>query len=75
MTALEDLTYSMEWFVSLAGDILFERSVEDASLTADHTKLVETNLKETPEGLIISMSPVYIQWYHATHQSRWDERL
>jgi len=59
MTAFEDLIYSMEWFVSLAGDILFERTVEDAFLTADQTKTIEMNLKETPEGLIISTVPKY----------------
>jgi len=50
MTALEDLTYSMEWFVSFEGDVLFERSVENVPLEEGQTRYVELDLKLTPEG-------------------------
>jgi hypothetical protein len=57
MTAQEDLTYLMEWFVSygdveqdIGGQVLFERLIEDASLTAGQTRLVETELEMKPDG-------------------------
>ena len=60
MTALDNLTYWMEWFVSygdaeqeIGGEVLFERSVEDAPLEGDQARLVETSLEFTPEGEII----------------------
>jgi parallel beta-helix repeat protein len=53
MTALADLTYSMDWFVINTGEVLFERSVEDVPLEAGQTKLVETALEITPEGEIV----------------------
>jgi hypothetical protein len=49
MTAQDDLTYSMEWFLSygdainrIGGKVLYERSVEDASLNEGQTQVVET---------------------------------
>lgn len=67
MTALADLTYSMEWFASLGdsldgvgGEILFERSVEDAPLAAGQTRQVDMLLEESPEGeLTVSPVPQY----------------
>ncbi|MFW9810345.1 MAG: PxKF domain-containing protein [Candidatus Thorarchaeota archaeon] len=50
MTALDDLTYSMEWFASFKGDIFFERSAEDVSLTAGQTRAVETAVVENSDG-------------------------
>ena len=50
MTALDDLTYSMEWFASFKGDIFFERSTEEASLTSGQTRAVETTVVENPDG-------------------------
>ena len=52
MTALEDLTYSMDWFVSMEGEVLFERSVEDVPLEEGQTRLVETELAPQPDGTI-----------------------
>jgi hypothetical protein len=66
MTALDDLTYSMEWFVSygdsvsgIGGEVLFEREVEEAPLTAGQTRLVETELEMTPEGVEVSAVAQY----------------
>ena len=66
MTALDDLTYSMEWFVSygdsesgVGGEVLFERSVEEVPLEAGQTKLVETELEMTPEGVIVEAVAQY----------------
>jgi parallel beta-helix repeat protein len=60
MTALVDLTYWMEWFVSygdaeqgIGGEVLFERSVEEVPLESGQTRLVETSLEFTPEGEIV----------------------
>ncbi|MHA2305580.1 MAG: NosD domain-containing protein [Candidatus Hodarchaeales archaeon] len=65
-TALADLTYSMEWFVSygdassgIGGEVLFERSVEEAPLTQGQTRLVEVELEMTPEGVEVSAVAQY----------------
>ncbi|MFW9803620.1 MAG: NosD domain-containing protein [Candidatus Thorarchaeota archaeon] len=66
MVALEDSTYSMEWFVSygdsisgIGGEVLFERNVEEAPLTASQTRLVETEIKMTPDGVVVEAVAEY----------------
>jgi parallel beta-helix repeat protein len=66
MTALDDLTYWMDWFVSygdaeqgIGGEVLFEREVEEASLTAGQTRLVETKLEMTPDGVVVEAVAQY----------------
>jgi peptide/nickel transport system substrate-binding protein len=60
MTALEDLTYSMQWFVSGNGERFLERSVEDAPLIAEQTREVAINAELNEEG---EMSPSPIPQY------------
>jgi hypothetical protein len=50
--ALEDLTYSMSWFVSGRGEVILERSVEDVPLLKDEIKLVATDIVKNPDGTI-----------------------
>jgi hypothetical protein len=52
MYALDDLTYSMKWFVSGRGEVLLERSVEDVPLLKDDIKLVATEIVKNPDGTI-----------------------
>lgn len=66
MTALDDLEYSMEWSVSLGdpsagigGEVILSRSVEDAPLAAGQTRLVETELEMTPDGVVAEPVPQY----------------
>ena len=61
MTALEDLTYSMEWFVSGRGEVLFDRSIEEAPLEAGQERFIETELTQNPDGtLTVEPVPQYI---------------
>ena len=63
MTAIEDLSYSMDWFVSMDGEVLFERSVEDVPLGKGQTRVIETELATQPDGTIeveVILSPLHL---------------
>ena len=47
MTALENLTYSVEWFTSGRGEILFRQSAEGVPLAANETQNIIMNIKES----------------------------
>jgi parallel beta-helix repeat protein len=60
MTALENLDYSMEWFVSygdvaneLGGEVLFRESVENVALAVGETRLVELKIAQNPDGSVV----------------------
>lgn len=53
MEALDDLDYSMEWFMSTPEGVQFERSVENVPMIAGQVKQVVTNLEEDASGEII----------------------
>ncbi len=57
MTALDNITYSMEWFVSGGGEVLFERSVDNAPLYEGQTRVIETDLELNPDGSL-TITPV-----------------
>ncbi|MFX1379503.1 MAG: ABC transporter substrate-binding protein [Promethearchaeota archaeon] len=49
ITATEDTSYSMEYFSSAEGEILFERSVEEVSLDEGQTDQMITVIEETED--------------------------
>jgi parallel beta-helix repeat protein len=57
MTALDNLDYSMDWFVSGGGEVVFERSIENAPLAASQTRVIKTELKLNPDGSL-TITPV-----------------
>jgi hypothetical protein len=56
MTALEDLDYSMEWFASNTGGVLFDSEMNDKILKASETKQVSMAISQDLEGEIIVTS-------------------
>ena len=48
--ALEDLTYSMSWFVSGRGEVIFQSSVMDVALSLGDTRDVGMRIESKPDG-------------------------
>jgi parallel beta-helix repeat protein len=61
MTALDDLDYSLEWFVSGRGEVLYYRSVENVPMLAGQTKSVVTEIDLNPDG---SLTIIPVPQYH-----------